>query len=194
MKLSFLEIETSVRSKLNQVFSALNQRRCGKEPVLEFEDQCIEEEEQDVSTHLSPAQKNQPIDLPDQLDRYCNVLPVFGFNSAKYDINLMKSCLLPLLVNERGIEPIAIKKASQFGSFKFGNVQLLDKLNFLGGATSLDSFLKAYRLQTRKMVFHMNGSMIQKSSTILNFILTKLSVANCATTILSKKTIQTSKI
>ena len=47
---------------------------------------------------------------------------------------------MPLLVNERGSEPIVINKAHQFESFKFGDVQLLDRLNFLGGATRLDFF------------------------------------------------------
>ena len=70
---------------------------------------------------------------------------MFGFNSANYDINLIKSCLLPILINERNMESIVIKKANQFVSFKFGDVQLLDIMNFLGGATSLDSFLKAYK-------------------------------------------------
>ena len=68
-----------------------------------------------------------------------------GFNSAKYDLNLIKSYLLPILVNERDIEHNVIKKANQFASFKFGDYQLLDIMNFLGGATSLDSFLKANR-------------------------------------------------
>ena len=43
MTLNVLEIETSVQRKLNQLFSALNQRRCREEPVLQFEDECIEE-------------------------------------------------------------------------------------------------------------------------------------------------------
>ena len=90
-------------------------------------------------------QKNQLIELQEHLERYCNVLPVFGFNSAKYDINLIKSYLLPILINERNMEPTVIKKANQFVSFKFGDVQLPDIMNFLGGATSLDSFLKAYK-------------------------------------------------
>ena len=38
---------------------------------------------------------------------------------------LIKSYLLLLSVNERGIEPIVIKKANQFVSSKFGDVQLL---------------------------------------------------------------------
>ena len=53
--------------------------------------------------------------------------------------------LLPILVNERDIEPTVIKKANQFISFKTGDIQLLDIMNFLGGATSLDLILKEYR-------------------------------------------------
>ena len=38
-------------------------------------------------------------------------------------------------------------------SFKFGDVQLLDIMNFLGGATSLDSFLKAYKTEETEGFF-----------------------------------------
>ena len=98
---------------------------------------------------------SNPRDLVESfhLERYCNVLPVFGFNSAKYDNNLIKSYLLPILINERNMEPIVIKKADQFVSFKFGDVQLLDIMNFLGGATSLDSFLRAYKTAETKGFF-----------------------------------------
>ena len=89
-------------------------------------------------------QKNQLIDLQEHFERYCNVLPIFLFNSAKQDINLIKSYLLPILVNEQDIETTVIKKTNQLVSFKFGDMQLLVIMNFLGGATSLDSFLKAY--------------------------------------------------
>ena len=78
---------------------------------------------------------------------------MFGFDSAKYDLNLIKSYLLPILVNERDIEPTAIKKANQFITFKFGDFQLLDIINFLGRATCLDSFLKAYKTSETKRFF-----------------------------------------
>ena len=48
------------------------------------------------------------------------------------------------------MEPTVVKKANQFVSFNFGDVQLLDIMNFLGGATSLDSFLKAYKTAETK--------------------------------------------
>ena len=70
------------------------------------------------------------------------IFPVFGFHSAKYDFNLIKSYLLPILVNDWDIEPTVVKKANQFISFKFGAIQLLDIMNVLGGATSLDSFFR----------------------------------------------------
>ena len=88
IKLKFLEIRTKVKSKLKQFFSTLNHRRCRKEPVLEFEDGCIEdEEEHDVPRQFLRRKMNQLIDLKDPSERYCNVLLVFGFNSAKYDNN-----------------------------------------------------------------------------------------------------------
>ena len=97
--------------------------------------------------------ENQVIDLEETLERFWNVLHVFGFNSAKYDLNLIKSYFLPILVNERDIEPTVMKKANQFISFKFGDIQLLDIMNIVGGATTLDSFLKAYRTSETKGSF-----------------------------------------
>ena len=90
MILRFLEIETSVRIKHNQIVSFLNQLRCHNEPVMEIEDGCIKEKEHDVSTQYLQTQRNQRSSLQNLLDRYCNVLQVFGFNSAKYDMNLKK--------------------------------------------------------------------------------------------------------
>ena len=74
------------------------------------------------------------IDSMQHLVRYTNTLPVFGFNSCRYYINLIKSYLIPYLINEKKIEPSVIKKANDFVSFKFGDVQLLDIMKFLGKA------------------------------------------------------------
>ena len=62
-----------------------------------------------TSTQFFDMQKKQSIDLQEHLERYCNVLPIFRFNSAKYDLNLIISYLLPILVNEPDIEPTVIK-------------------------------------------------------------------------------------
>ena len=87
---------------------------------FEFEDHSFEHdnEEKDASKQFLQMQKNQLIGLQEHLERYCNVLPVFVFNSAKNDINLRKSYSLPILINERNMEPTVIKKANQFLSLK----------------------------------------------------------------------------
>ena len=105
-----------------------------------------------ASNQLLQIQINQLIAPQESVERFCNVLPVFGFNSSKY-LNIIISYLLPILVNEQDTEPTVIKKANQFISFKFADIQLLDIMNFLGGATSLDSFLKAYRTSETKVFF-----------------------------------------
>ena len=111
MKLNFIEVETATKIKLCAILEQLNQRRNRAERVSNFVDNCIveEEEEKDLSTQFLQMKQNQIFDLQEHFERYCNVLPVFGFNSAKYDINLIKSYLLPILVNERDIEPTVIK-------------------------------------------------------------------------------------
>ena len=68
MKLKFLEIETIVKVKLNQNFSALNQCRCRKQPVLEIENEFIgEKKEKKLSTQFLQTRKNQLIDSQDHL-------------------------------------------------------------------------------------------------------------------------------
>ena len=78
---------------------------------------------------------------------------MFGFNSAKHDFSLIRSYLLPILVFERDTEPTPIMKVNQFISFKFGDIQPVVTMNFLGGAISLDSFLKAFKTSETKLLF-----------------------------------------
>ena len=163
-KLNFIEVETAIKMKLCAILEKLNQRRNRAERVSNFVDDCIvEEEEKDLSTQFLQMQKNQLFDLQEYFERFCNTLPVFGFNRAKYEINLIKSYLLPIFFTERQIEPTVIKKAIQFVSFKFGDVQLVDIMNFPGGATSLDSFLEAYKTEETISFSPMSGSTIPKS-------------------------------
>ena len=149
LKNLFFDIETTTNIKLGSILEKLTPRHNRREQA--HLDDC--KNETCTSTQFLQIQKKQLIYLQEHLERYCNVLPIFGFNSAKYDLSLIKSYLLPILVNERNIEPNVIKKANQFISFKVGDIQLLDIRNFLGGATSLDSFVKAYKTSETKEIF-----------------------------------------
>ena len=164
VKLKNIEVEGAIKINLCKLLKQLNQRRKRAESVLDYVDDCIVDSEvQDLSTQFLQMQKNQLIDSQEQFERYCNELPVFGFNSPKYDLNLIKSYLLPILVNDRDIKPTVKKDANQFVSFKFGDIQLLDIMNFLVGATSLDSFLNAYKTIETKGFSPMNSSVVQRN-------------------------------
>ena len=95
MKNLVLNIETTTKIKLGSILEKLTQRHNRKEQA--DLDDC--DNETCASTQFLQIQKIQLIDLQESLERYCNVLPVFGFNSAKYDLNLIKSYLLPILIN-----------------------------------------------------------------------------------------------
>ena len=82
MKLNFIEVKTAIKINLCAILEQLNQRRNRAKRVSYFVDDCIVEEEKDLSTQFLKMRKNQLIDLQEQFERYCNVLPVFGFNSA----------------------------------------------------------------------------------------------------------------
>ena len=54
--------------------------------------------------------------------------------------------------NINAVFQAVMKKANQFILFRFGDIQLLDIMNFLGGA-SLNPFLKAYKTSETKRFF-----------------------------------------
>ena len=190
IKLLFLDIETTIKIKLGSILEKLTQSHKRREHArLDMrQDDC--DNEICASTQFLQIQKNQIINLQESLERYCNVLPVFGFNSAKYDLNFIKSYFLPILVNERDIEPTVIKKRNQFNSFNFGDVQLLDIMSFLDGATSLDSFLKSYKSSERKRFSPKNGLITLTKCRRQNFpCMTLLTVNFVALTLLKPITL-----
>ena len=189
MKLLIFDIETTIKIKLSSILEKLTQRHNGRQHSRfdMSQDDC--DNEICASTQFLQIQKNQLIDLQESLERYRNVLPVFGFNRAKNHLNLIKSYLLPILVNERDIETTVITKANQFISFKFGDIELLDKMNFLGGATSLDSFLKAYKTSETKRFSPTNGLITLTKCRIQKFPhLTPFTINFVAVTLLKPNT------
>ena len=106
-----------------------------------------------TSTQFLQIQEAQFFKLPQRLERYCNVLPVFGLNGGNNDLNVIKMFLVPILFDKGGTEHTGMKDANQFISFKNGVIQLLEEVKVFRGVTSLDSLLKAYKLPGTKGLF-----------------------------------------
>ena len=172
----YFDIKTTIKIKLGSIFEKLNQchNRGEQADLVYFHNEIY------YSTQFLQIQEKQLIDLQEHLERYCNVLPLFGVKTAKYDLNPKKSYLLPIPVNERNLEPTVIKKANQFISFSFGDIQRLDIMKLLGGGTSLDSFLKAYKTSETERFFPSNGLITPTKCRIQNFPRMMRSILNFA--------------
>ena len=152
MRTKFQDIEVAVNERMKKIFDQLNER--GKNySSNKFEYEEEDSEEADMSTQFWRIQKNQLIVLKQHLERYVNTLPVFGFDSGRYDLNVIKSYLIPFLIRDKEQETSVNEKANDLIAFKFGDVQFLDIMKFLGGATTLESFLKAYKASKTKGFF-----------------------------------------
>ena len=143
----FLAVEAEIKSTLSDVSSRL-QLISKTQPKISSET-----EDSNVSKNFLRIQQKQLLDLQRHFNNFVDTLPVFGFNSGKYDLNSIKAYLIPHLLNDTAIQPTVIKKANQFISFKLGDIQFFDILNFLCGAASLDSFLKTYQSEETKGFF-----------------------------------------
>ena len=115
MKLRFIEVETAIKIKLSSTLEQLNQSHNQRERVIDYDNGEYfnkTAEEKELSTQFLQMQKNDLIYLQEHFERYCNTFPVFGVNSAKFDINFIKSYLLPILVKKRKFEPAVFRKAN----------------------------------------------------------------------------------
>ena len=63
MKLNFIEVETAIKIQVCAILEQFTQRRNQAEKVSNFVDDCVVEEEKDLSTHFLQMPKNQLIDL-----------------------------------------------------------------------------------------------------------------------------------
>ena len=112
VKTLLFDIEEATKIRLYRMLETLSQRQKRRGQVIETEDLRFQEDSDDncASTQFFQKQKNQLIDLQEQLELYCNMFPVFGLSNAKNDINLIKSFLQPMLISLRYIEQWLLKK------------------------------------------------------------------------------------
>ena len=115
----------------------------GVEDLFDNEAEPDEEEDEELEIRRLRCELKMLSKLRQDFENYYSTIPVFGFNSSRYDLNLIKEYLHHLLI-EKNVVPKVIRTGNKYIGMNFHGSQFLDILNFLGGATTLDNFLKAY--------------------------------------------------
>jgi len=89
-------------------------------------------------------QKKPKYPLIERLNAHCKQLPVIGFNSGRYDINLNReSSLLSFLLRVEGEFKFTVKKANTYMCIATEHLKIVDESNFQAPGVSLESFLKS---------------------------------------------------
>ena len=101
-----------------------------------------EEEEEDGKKTVNPCKT-----LEKQLQTWLRQLPVIGFNSGHYDLNVVKKFFVPLLIHNNAA---VIKRQNTFMCFSTTNLKFLDVTQYLAPGVSYDKYLKAYGCELQK--------------------------------------------
>ena len=108
-----------------------------------WEEDIKEAEEEEVE-----GGRNNPYNtLIGQLLGWLRQLPVIGFNSGKYDLNMIKRSFVPLLISNIAA---VIKRQNTFMCFSTTNLKFLDVTQYLAPGVSYDKYLKAYGCELQK--------------------------------------------
>ena len=125
----------------------------GVQELFDNEAEPDEEEDEELEIRRLRCELKMLSNLRQDFENYYSTILVFGFNSSRYDLNLIKEYLLHHLLIEKNVVPKVIRTGNKYIGMNFLGLQFLDILNFLGGATTLDNFLKAYEASEEKGFF-----------------------------------------
>ena len=104
-----------------------------------------EEEEENGKKTVNPCKT-----LDKQLQTWLRQLPVIGFNSGHYDLNVVKKFFIPYMLKGNDKTRFAIKRQNTFMCFSTTNLKFRDITQYLAPGVSYDKYLKAYGCELQK--------------------------------------------
>ena len=103
-----------------------------------------------VRDEFMPADVNLlPKDQRKKIEEWCDQVPVLGFNSGQYDLNLIKKHFAEKLAVTTNKVRVA-KHGNKIMFLLTSGFRFLDIMNYLGPGTSYEKWVKAYDCETTK--------------------------------------------
>ena len=128
--------------------SVLNELEVRKDAWDEAERKAPREDDSKLEEVEVEESKTNPYKtLIGQLLGWLHQLPVIGFNSGRYDLNMIKRSFVPLLISNNAA---VIKRQNTFMCFSTTNLKFLDVTQYLAPGVSYDKYLKAYGCELQK--------------------------------------------
>ena len=87
-----------------------------------------------------------------KIEEWCDQVPVLGFHSGRYDLNLIREHFAERLSDTTGKVRVA-KNGNKIMFILTKNFRFLDIMNYLGPGTSYEKWVKAYECETVKSWF-----------------------------------------
>ena len=106
-----------------------------------------------VRDEFMPADVNLLLkDQRKKIEEWCDQVPVLGFNSGQYDLNLIKKHFAEKLADTTNKVRVA-KHGNKIMFLLTSGFRFLDIINYLGPGTSYEKWVKAYDCKTTKSWF-----------------------------------------
>ena len=113
-----------------------------------------ETEQLDSRTKHKKTMYKKVLALQSRFQKYCECVPVLGFNSSKYDLNLVKAKLCKhLRLAEAESQPFTVKKNNSYLTISTSSLQFLDISHYIAPGYSYSQFLKSYKASEKKGFF-----------------------------------------
>jgi hypothetical protein len=103
-----------------------------------------------VKNHYNDREKENMLTT---IENYCSNIPIVGFNSSFYDINLMTDYGFMKEIVDRDESPFVIKSGTRYKVIKTTQFTFLDQMSYCAPGTSLQKFIKAYDIGAEKGYF-----------------------------------------
>ena len=133
-----------MRGKYRSIISTLEARLSTFEMLHKNKDK--------IDSHAKKNYKKMS-SLLASLKKYCDQLPILGFNSQRYDIPLIRRYLPASLKRLDSLPQFVIKKTKSYMALGTKRLKYLDVVNYLAAGTSLNNFYKAFKVKTPKGCF-----------------------------------------
>lgn len=101
-----------------------------------------EETEREAAGEEGDGASYSPV--TDALERWLDVVPVVGFNSQRYDLNVLKPMLVRELMEREEEIRFVVKRENSMTCFETERCRFLDVTNYIAPGFSYEKYLKAY--------------------------------------------------